>query len=434
MRLALILLTLLALTSSPLPSAGAPAPCAIVEGAGIAGVQIGMASAAALALTGPPVRQETTDTQVLFTLRPPWSQMVADRGMVETVSTTSSHCRTAGGVGPGSSLVQVRQAYAGTEVSTLTTAWDAQVLAYPFRGIAFRVQGDRVELVEVFRARRLPPIGTARATPSPAPSPGFSPTAPGAPTPTPTVAPGAWGVRSSETRVENGTLVISGVVQNRGRPLAAYADVRVLDDAGQQVGRAEAPLQPALVPAGGTAAFQVRISIDRVVRRYLVTIRPAGSPTIALVEASGEIRDQQQFAAMAARQVTVEIRSTAAVPTKDTFVVLVTNGSPLAVEAATVIVEMSVTCRVAGRPALLMAAAGLPVAAAPPSPTPPPTPPPTPAPTPRTIQEMWTGTVAVTSIAPRSTTQVAVPLSGGVCLAFTTWSARARVTDVRVAQ
>jgi hypothetical protein len=152
----------------------------------------------------------------------------------------------------------------------------------------------------------------------------------------------------------------------------------------------------------------------------VVAIRPTGAPAVTLAEARGEIRNLQQFAAMATQQITVEIRSTAAVPSRDTFVALVTNGSPVTVESATITVEMSVTCRVAGRPGILVAA--------------PPTPLPTPAPTPRIIQEVWTGTASVTSIAARSTVRVAVRLSGGVCLAFTTWSARTRVTDVRIAQ
>lgn len=405
-------------------SDAAPASCRIIEGVGISVLQVGIPIAAALLITGPPVRQQAANGRVVYALRPPLFQMVADRGIIERVSTRSPECRTAGGAGPGLAVDEIRRLYATSPMSVLRPTPEGDLLSYPFAGVAFLLSRDRVEVVEVFRADSL---GLAPAAPAAGPSPPTvsAPTGPPTATSTATPLPGPWNVRSTATRVEDSVLVVTGVVENRDRARNAYAEVRLLAPTGQVIAQGESPLMPSPVPVGGTATFEARIAVDQLVRRYSVFIRPFGAPSVTLAQASGEIKDLQQFAAMVARQLMAEVRAAAALPDRSGFVVVVTNGSPLAVESATVTVQMTVTCRVAWLEERVL------VAAAPP---PPPTPAPTPGPTPRTIQETWTGTAAVRSIGPRSSSETPILLSGGVCLAFSTWTASTRISDVRVAQ
>ncbi|MDR7418351.1 MAG: hypothetical protein QN178_05535 [Armatimonadota bacterium] len=407
---------------------GAAARCTIAEGTGIAGVRIGMPVAAALSVTGPATRQQASGPQIIYTLAAPWAQMVVEGGVVTRITTRSATCRTERGVGPGSTLTEVRQAYASVAISTTTQTPEGLVLAYPFTGIAFSFRNERADMVEVHRADSLSPSGASPRAPAPAGTPpAAAPPEPALPSPTPTTAPGTWGVRSTATRVDNGTLVISGVVENKSRAQSAYAEVQLVGG-----GHGDAPLQPNPVASGGTATFEVRIPLDRVVQRYTVVIHPLGAPSVVLARAAGEIKDQQQFAAMVARQLQVEVRSVSPIPEPNTFEVVVSNGSPLAVESVTVSVRLTVTCRISGGPGrVLIATAGAIVAAAPP--TPPPTPPP-PPPTPRTIQETWTGRATVRQIAARSSARAQVQLAGGVCLAFTSWSATTDVSDVRLPQ
>jgi hypothetical protein len=408
------ILLLVGPTPGPVPAASAG--CRIVEGASIAGVQIGMAVSAALAITSAPLRQHPSDGRIVYTLRPPLHQMVVHRGVVERMSTRSPDCRTAHGVGPGTAAAEVRGPYSTSPISVLRRTPDGDLLSYPFAGVAFLLREDRVLAVEVFAAESLGQPSAPAVAP-PRGTPGIAPAAVPTPTPAAATAPGSWSVRSLATRVEESALIVTGTVENRDRPLNAYAEVRLLDAAGQPVGGGESPLQPNPIPVGGTATFEVRIPVDQVVRRYVVFIRPFGSTSAVLTQATGEIKDLHQFAAMVARQVTAQIRATSALPDRSGFVVVVTNGSGLAIESATVSVQMTVTCRVAGRPDPLLIAGPFS----------------SPPPTPRTLQETWTGTAVVRSIGPRASSEVPVQLSGGVCVAFTTWSASVRVTDVRIA-
>jgi hypothetical protein len=182
-------------------------------------------------------------------------------------------------------------------------------------------------------------------------------------------------------------------------------------------------LRPSPAPQGSTATFEVRIGIEQIVRRYTVTLRPANNMRATLAEARGEFRDVQQFAGLASRQLSVAIQTTDPTPGPKTLVAVVTNNSPLNVSSVNVSAEINVTCRVAAGPPVLVAG---------PSPIPTPMPPlRTPG---RTIQETWTGTATVTSIGPRSAAQAPLQLSGGVCLFFTSWTATARLQDVRVSE
>ncbi len=397
------LIILLTIGMLPLTAGGAPADCAIAEGAGIGGVRLGMAAATALSVTGPPEGQQTVGSQVVYSLRAPWWWMVTDYGIVQRIGTRAAECRTSRGVGPGSTLAVVRDAYAGAPlVSILVTMQDGDLLSYPLVGVAFRLRRDQVEAVEVFRAERLTAAPAPAATPVPGPaSPQQASPGPAGPTPTPTTAPGSWSVRSTSVRVDESGFVITGTVENRSRTQGAYAEVRVFNPAGRLVAQGDAPLQPNPVPGGGSGTFEVRLAIDDVVRRYLVTVRPLGSISVTLAEQTGEVKDLQQFASIVAKQVQATAQTISNPPTRDDFIVVVTNGSPLTVASVTVIAEITATCRI-------------------------------PFPIPRTIQELRSGSVVVQQLRPGTSARVALPISAGACLEFATWSAQFRIGEVRV--
>ena len=453
------ILVVLLVGLAPQPVGGAPATCTIVEGVGINGVQVGMSVPAALTITGPPLGQQTAGTEIVYTLRAPWGQMVADYGIVQRISTYAPECRTTKGISVRATLAAVRDAYAGTTASAAMPVRDGLVLTYPFVGVAFQLRGDRVELIVVFR-----PEGAARA---PAAPPGPIPASPGAASPSPTTAAGTWRISAAAAKLDGMTLVVIGTVENRSRTLSVYAEVRALNEAGRQVGQGDAPLRPNPVPSEGIAHFDVRFPIEGVARRFVVTIRPIGSLTVSLAQFSGELKDLQQFASVVAQQLQVMVQSTTPNPNPRGLVVVVTNGSTLGVASVSVAVEITATCRVpvsappAAPPwrvlvAQLLAAPPPPTPTPPPAPTPqppptpqpspaPPTPPPPPtpgpsippptiAPTPRTIQERWTGTVVVQQIRPGGSAQAPLQISGGVCLEFTSWSATTRIGEVKIAE
>jgi hypothetical protein len=394
---ALLLVAALTAVGCPWPVRAAPASCAVVDGRSIAGVEIGSSVQAALAVTGAPVREQQGGGQVLYTLPPPWALLVAEGGVVVRLSTRSAECRTTRGVGPGSPRTAVREAYAGSAVSTVTRATDGEWLGYPYSGVAFFLQNDRVVQVDVFRADVLA-AGPPRAT-SQAPAPAAA---------GPSPAPGAWGFRTLTARIDNGTLVVTGVVENRSRGAGVYAEVRAFNPSGVQIGQGESPLAPNPVPAGGTGSFEVRVLVADVVRRYTVVIRPIGTIAGRLAEATREVaaRDMQQFADVVARQMRVEVQTTTQPANRDTFVVSVTNGSSLLVASAVVAVDLTVTCV---------------VTVSVPAP-----------PVRRTIQENRSGSVTVTQLRPGASARLALPISAGACPEFLTWQAQARVGEVRI--
>jgi hypothetical protein len=376
--------------------------CVIVEGSGIGPVRIGMPLAAALAITGPPLLQRGAGSQIVYTLRPPWAQIVAEYGTVVRVGVRGPECRTSRGIGAGTTLTAVRAAYASATASLLTETQDGGVLTYPFNGIAFVLRAGRVESVEVLR-----PEGQTAGRPAPTPGLATSPPSPitasppaGAPA-SPT-ARGTWGVRSSTARIEGSSLVVSGAVENRSRAQSAYADIRVFNGTGRQVASGDSPLYPNPVPGGSTATFEVRLSIAEVVRRYTVTIRPLNSITESLAEQSGDIKDVQGFASIVARQVTLAVQTKTNPPTRDDFMLLVTNGSPLNVETMTVLLDFTATCHVR-----------------------------IPAPV-RPFREVLSARVTVEQVRAGATASAAIQLPQGPCYQFETWYAQPHVTDIRV--
>lgn len=368
---------------------GGPADCVIADGSGIGGVRLGTTAQAALAITGAPLREQTAGTRVTYLLREPWAQMITDYGFVERIGTRTAACRTARGVGPGSPAAAVRTAYADAVASITTKVPEGDLLTYPFAGVAFLLRIERVEAVEVFRAEaglRAAPAAPVRA-------------APGAPSPTPTTAPAAWSVRASSARVEDSTLIVTGTVENRGRPMVVYAEVRAFAEAGRRVAEGSSPLYPNPVPGGGTSGFEVRLPVSDVVRRYTVTIRPVGQITGALAEHAGEIKDLAQFAKVIEKQLDASVQW---VGGPQGFVVAVSNRSSAAVAGATVAVRIEGACRLF-------------------------------LPVPRFVQDTRTGTATLGAIPPRGSARAAVELSPGICQEFTSWSATTRITDVRVA-
>lgn len=383
-------------------SGGPTAGCPITEGAGIAGVQIGMTSAAALAITGPPLRQQAADSQVIYMLRAPWSHLVAENGVVQRVATRAAECQTPRRVGPGSTPVAVRQAYAGASASSVTPTAEGDLLSYPFIGVAFLLRGERVEAVEVFRPEG--GIG-ARAAPTPAAprgpvAPGVA--APGPPGVFPAAAPGTWSIRTVSARVEGYTLVVTGTVENNSRSQSAYAEVRAFDTSGRVVATGDGPLYPSPVPTGKTATFEARIAIDEIIRRYTVTIRPIGSLSVSLAEQSVVITDISAFAAIAGRNVAVDVQVNASPPARTDFYLVVTNGSPLTVVSMTVAIEITGTCRVR-----------IPAPVVP-------------------FREVVSASATVGPVRPGASVRVNIQLSEGPCLQFETWSAQRRVVDMRL--
>ncbi len=402
-----LLIAGLAVGGPAMTGVGAPAPaaCGIVEGTGIGAVRIGMSSAAALSVAGPPQGQQTVGTQMIFALRAPWWWALTNHGIVERISTRAPDCRTTRGARVGSTFAAVRDAYAGTlpHVSVVTPADGGELLSYPLLGVAFRFRRDQVEAIEVFRAERLTAAPAPAATPVGGASPGATTTAAGGPTPTPTVAAGSWGVRSTTARVDEGSLTVSGTIENRAAPRAVYVEVRAFNPAGREVGRNDGPVFPNPVLNGGSATFEVRVPIDDIARRYVVIVRQVGTLTGSLVEATAEVKDLQQFASVVAKQIQVQTQTQANPPTRDDFVVQVTNASALTVASVSISVEITATCRI-------------------------------PFPTPRTIQEIRSGSVVVSQLRPGASARATLPVSPGACIEFATWSATHRVGEIRIAE
>lgn len=387
------------LTALLVPSVeAAPSGCIVEEGVRIGGVRIGMRAAEALAVTGPPVGEQRSGQQVAYALRTPWAQMVVRSGLVHSISTTSPACRTTRGIAPGDTSSAVRDAYAGSPASALFRTAEGDRWTYPFGGVAFLLRQDRVEVVEIFRPEELPgarPAPTPRLGPgTPAPPPGATPAPPPAPT-------GAWSIRSSTARVEEAALVVTGTVENRGRAMSVYVEVRAFSGTGRPVGQADAPVHPNPVPNGGSANFEVRLSVEDAVRRYVVIVRPIGSLAVTLAESMSEVKDLQQFAPVVARSLRAVVEATGTPAGPDNLVVVVTNGSSLTVAQATLAVEVTATCRI-------------------------------PLPAPRTIQEIRTGSVTVQQLRPGASGRARLALASGACLEFTTWSAEVRVGEVRI--
>ncbi len=386
-------------------SAGQPDACSIVDGASIAGVRIGMTTAAVLALTGSPLGQQVAGGQVIYTLRPPWSSLVTERGIAQRIGTRAGECRTLRHVGPGSAAAAVRQAYAGAAVSSVTPTAEGDLLSYPFIGIGFLLRGERVVAVEVFRPEGAPSGTAPRGVPTGPVSPALGPA--GVPGASPTAATRIWNIRSASARVEGYTLVVTGTVENNGRTQSAYAEVRAFNLAGREAATGDGPLYPSPVPGGKTATFEARMTIDEIIRRYTITIRPIGSLSATLAESSGEVTDLRGFEAIVARSVTLAVQLKASPPTPTDFVLVVTNGSPLTIARVTVAVEIRGTCRIRRIPL------------------------PAPVPT-ATFQEAVTASTTIEQLAPGASARANLQLPERPCLQFDTWSAQPRIVELRV--
>jgi len=393
---------ILAAVATPAVLAAAT-PCAIVEGTGIGGVRIGMSVQAALAITGPATGQQASGRETAYALRGLWSRVVAESGLVTRVATSAQECRTSRGIAPGTAADVMRAAYSAASVSTITSVPGGELLSYPFVGIAFVVRGDRVGSVEVFRADGPPQSGARPLPPAPTPQ-GTAPpqsTAPAAPGPS-----DGWVIRSTAAQVQGDVLIVTGTIENRGRAASPYAEVKAFDASGRQVARGDAPLTPTPVSAGGVATFEVRMTIDEVVRRYTVTLRPSRSLTATLAESSGEIKNMQQYSTLVARRMRVAVEVAASPPTPEDFSVLVTNTSSLPIAGAAVTVELTVTCR--------LAQINFPIG--------------------RQISEQRSASVTVPPIAAGASSRAKLVLSSGVCPQFATWSATTRTGDVRIGE
>ena len=378
--------------------AAVPRPCVIADGAAVGALRVGMTTRAALRVTGPALGQETTGPEVIFALRAPWTHMVTAYGIVQRVSTRSPVCRTPRGIGAGATLAAVQQAYAGTPVSTRTAVANGEILSFPFVGIRFLLRQGQVDTVEVLRPETLAQPVPARPSVSPTP-PGQVPQ-PGV-TPLPSPAAGTWIVRNTSAQAADTALVVAGIVENRGRPAAVYVEARAFNAAGRMVAQADAPVYPSPVPSGAVASFAVRLTIDDVIRRYVVVVRPIGSLSASLVEQAGEVKDLQQFAAIIARQIQALVQVKNNPPTRDDFEVTVTNGSQFPVVSIPVAVEIVATCRVV-------------------------------FPAPRAVQELRTGNVVFQQLRPGASARLPLSFSAGICVEFATWTATPRVGDVRL--
>lgn len=227
---------------------------------------------------------------------------------------------------------------------------------------------------------------------------------PATPSPAPTTAPGAWSVRSTAVRVEDTSFIVSGTVENKSRAAAAFADVRTFNAAGRRLADGNTPLQPNPVPSGGVATFEVRLPVDDVVKRYVVTVHPTSPRTTILAEYTAEVKDPKIFAAVVAKSVKASVQAKSPNPTRAEFLVSVSNGSSLPVASATVRVDINVTCRFTAR-------------------TPP-----------RFTQEVWSGSVTVSGLGAGASQQLPLTLSGGLCEGVVVeWSATTTITDLKVA-
>jgi hypothetical protein len=384
--------------STPIATA-AQRSCLIVDGTAIGGLRVGITLQAALRVAGAPLGQQTLGTETIYALRAPWAHLAAVYGIVQRVSTRSAGCRTARGIGPGAMLAAVQQAYASAPVSTRMAITDGEILSFPFVGTRFLIRQGQVDTVEVFGPQTLaltpaPPVRLpAAATPVPGASPGL-------PHPSPTPG-GLWVIRNTSAQASDGALVVAGMVENRGRPAAVYAEARVFTAAGRQVAHGDAPLFPTPVPSGAVASFVIRLAIDDVVQRYLIVIRPIGSLSASLAEALGEIKDVQQFAPIIAKQLQAVVQVKTSPPTRDDFEIVVTNGSQFAVSSVALTVEVVATCRVV-------------------------------FPAPRTVQEVRTASTVAQQLRPGASVRRPLSLSTGICIEFATWAATPRIGEVRL--
>jgi hypothetical protein len=235
----------------------------------------------------------------------------------------------------GKTASAVRGAYATATASVEAPAPGGSRLEYPFLGIAFFLQRQRLVAVEVFAVERLAPAGPAGQPPlgggpaSPAPS--------GRPVTT------GWRILSTSWRLDGSTFIVQGAVENQGRAQAVFAEVAAYSPSGRLVATSDGPMDRYSVSAGSSATFEARLPVDDVVGRYTVVLRPVGSIAVVLAQTAAEISDLQPFVPIVMRRLTVgvEFRST---PSR--FLVTVGNRSSVTITSATVVVDIEGFCLV----------------------------------------------------------------------------------------
>ena len=398
MRLAVPLIAAALLAAvPPSPIISAPIPCPVTEGVGVGAIRIGMPAAEALRLAGTPAGRITgaRAAETVYLYATTLAQITVDSGVVSRVATRHPTCVTGQGVRIGDSEARVRLAYERAPGSLRGRAGVVTRYVFPFTGVEFVLTEGRVTLIEVFRPDALP----ARVTPPP-PAPGSE---------------SAVAFRSLTGRVEGTTFVVSGSVSNAGAPLALFVQVVLLGPDGGRVGEGTTTLVPNPVGGGRAGSFDVRLPLDDVVRRFVVTVRPMNRPTVALAEATQDVKDAGAFTAVVLeRLLEVTVLGATAERGSGTFAA-VTNRSSLKITGLVVEIEMRRTCTVLqpGNPLQ-----------------------PTPRPTPGTITfvDIRKGTIRVAELLPNTRVEVPIDLSAtGPCLgAGVDWQATWKVLSGKV--
>ncbi|HEV8338412.1 MAG TPA: hypothetical protein VGR25_01985 [bacterium] len=390
MRLAVPLLAAALLAAAgPSPVLSAPIPCLVAEGVGIGTIRIGMPTAEALRLTGSPAGRvigvRAAETVYLFTTT--LAQITTESGQVSRVATRHPTCVTSQGVRVGDSEARVRLAYERAPGSLRGRAGAVVRYVFPFTGVEFVLTDGRVTLIEVFRPDAVP----ARVAPPP---PGTE---------------SAVAFRSLSGRVEGTTFVVVGSVSNAGPPLALFVQVVLLGPDGGRVGEGTTTLVPNPIGGGRAGSFEVRLTIDDVVARFIVTVRPMNRPTVALAEAAQDVKDAGAFTTLVLeRLLEVTVLGATAERGSGTFAA-VTNRSSLKITGLVVEIEMRRTCTVT------------PVGSTFPQ-------------VPRTFTDVRKGTVRVGELAPNARVEVAIDLAAtGPCLgAGAEWQATWKVLSGKV--
>lgn len=325
-------LILAALLAAAFPSLGTatPIPCPVSEGVGIGAVRIGMAAAEALRLAGTPTGQVTgargQETVYLFTTT--LAQITVAGGQVRRIATRHPTCITGQGVRLGDTEARVRIAYERAPAALRGQAGAVTRYVFPFTGVEFVLTDGRVSLIEVFRAESL----GARVTPTPGASPG----APG--------VEGAVVFKSVSGRAEGTTFIVAGSVANAGPSLALFVQVVLLGPEGRRLAEGTTTLVPNPIGGGRTGAFDVRLPLDDVVTRFVVTVRPMNRPTTAVAETSQEVKEAGQFAdVVVERLLEVTVLGATLERASGTFAA-VTNRSSLRITGLVLEIEMRRSC------------------------------------------------------------------------------------------
>jgi hypothetical protein len=212
-----------------------------------------------------------------------------------------------------------------------------------------------------------------------------------------------WSIRSLSAVLDGSNFVVSGTVENGARALNVYAEITVYDERGRILTSGDSPVHPSPVPSGSTAAFEVRLPIKDLVRRYMVVVRQTGMITGSLAERVMEVRDRQQFAPVVAGNLQVQVRFN---PSDLTVVVEVRNPTTAVLSNVNLAVEYATQCYL-------------------------------PLPRPgRFITQPRSGTVSVTQIDAGGSGQatIAIPRDQEGCQGYTGLGARGRVLDLKIAE